>query len=100
MERRAFRRLPAEAEVTIQVAPARGSSRAAGKNISGNGILFEAQVRYEPGQTLDIEVLTPTHRAFTHVFRPLRARVRVVRATGERAPYRIAAVFLKVERGI
>jgi hypothetical protein len=95
MERRSFKRLPAEAEVAIRPIAGGSMRQATSKNISGGGILFTAAVRYEPGQFLEIEVETSTHRAFTHVFPPLKARVQVVRVTGDKAPFEIAARFVK-----
>jgi hypothetical protein len=96
MERRRFQRLPAEAEVVVRAQE--GPRRATGRNISGNGILFSSPTRFEEGKVLDIEVITATHRAFTRVFRPLLARVRVVRVRGDQAPFEVAAEFLSVER--
>ena len=100
MERREYGRLPAEAQVTIRSVPAGAhpDKQGMGKNISGGGILLSSQERFEPGTVLDIEVITPTHRSFTHVFKPLEARVRVVRVEGDQPPYDIAAEFIKVER--
>lgn len=95
MERRQFRRLPAEAEVRVL---SDKSGRARGKNISGNGILFESEVCYEPGTLLEIEVMTATHKAFSRVFPPMSARVRVVRASGKAPPFEIAAAFVEVAR--
>jgi PilZ domain. len=95
MERRSFKRLPAEAEVTIRPIVGGSVRQATSKNISGGGILFTAAVRYEPGQFLEIEVETSTHRAFTHVFPPLKARVQVVRVVSDKAPFEIAARFIK-----
>ncbi len=95
MERRRFRRLPAEAEVRVL---SENSGRARGKNLSGNGILFESEVSYEPGVVLEIEVLTATHKAFSRVFPALCAKVRVVRATGKAPPFEIAAAFVEVKR--
>lgn len=95
MERREFRRLPAEAEVRVLTAQ---KSRARGKNLSGNGILFESETYFEPGQILDIEVLTATHREFSRVFPPLSARVRVVRASGSKPPFEIAATFIEIRK--
>jgi hypothetical protein len=102
MERRHFKRLPAESQVTIRAVPAKGagkgSGKGTGKNISGSGILISSDTSYEPGRELEIEVLTATHRSFSHVFAPLQARVRVVRVVGERPPYDIAAEFISVKR--
>jgi hypothetical protein len=95
MERRNFKRLPAEAEVTVRPISGGTVRQAVSKNISGGGILFTSQLRYEPGQILEIEVETTTHRTFTHVFQPLKARVQVVRISGEKAPFEIAAQFVK-----
>jgi hypothetical protein len=95
MERRTFKRLPAEAEVTIRPIKGGNVRQATSKNISGGGILFSAAVRYEPGQFLEIEVETSTHRAFTQVFPPLKVRVQVVRVRSDKAPFEIAARFIK-----
>ena len=99
MERREYTRLPAEAEVHIRSVPRGTAPDRAGqsKNISGNGILLSSRDHFEPGAELEIEVVTPTHRSFVNVFKPLRALVRVVRVEGDQPPYDIAAEFLKVE---
>jgi hypothetical protein len=92
--------LPAEAQVVIRSVPegAHPDQSGVGKNISGGGILLSSQERFKPGTVLDIEVMTPTHRSFIHVFKPLMARVRVVRVEGDEAPFDIAAEFITVER--
>lgn len=99
VERREFKRLPAETEVHIHPVPAedRRVHTASGKNISGGGILLSSDRRFDQGTLLDIEVLTTTHRSFTHAFRPLRARVRVLRVEGDEPPYGLAAEFIEVE---
>ena len=83
VEKREFKRLPAEVQVN---------------NISGGGILLSSNTRYQTGQVLDVEIITATHRAFTRAFKPMLARVRVVRVEGEEPPFDIAAEFLEVER--
>jgi len=99
LERREFKRLPAETEVQIRTVPddQEKAHRGNGKNISGGGILLSSDSRFEPGTLLDIQVVTTTHRSFTHAFRPLQARVRVVRIEGDAPPYDIAAEFVEVE---
>ncbi len=98
VERRDFKRLPAETEINIRQVPEGSQKRGAGKNISGGGILLSASERFEPGMLLDIEVLTRTHQKFSRVFRPMTARVRVVRVEGDKPPYDVAAEFIEVER--
>ncbi|HUU01757.1 MAG TPA: PilZ domain-containing protein [Myxococcota bacterium] len=98
VERRDFKRLPAECEINIRQVPAGSQKRGAGKNISGGGVLLSASERFEPDELLDIEVLTRTHRKFSRVFRPMTARVRVVRVDGNEPPYDVAAEFVEVER--
>jgi len=98
VERREFKRLPAETEVQIRVVPEGGLKHGTGKNISGGGILLTSPQRFDPGTILDIEVLTRTHQKFSRVFRPLVARVSVVRVEGDEAPYEIAAEFIDVEK--
>lgn len=95
MERREFRRLPAEATVILRPISGGSIRQGKGKNISGGGILITSPLSYEPDQLLQIEVETTTHRAFTHVFPPMQACVRVLRVTGEKAPFEIAAEFVK-----
>jgi hypothetical protein len=98
VERREFKRLPAEVQVNIRSVEEEGLRQGTGKNISGGGILLSSDNRFETGQVLDIEVITPTHRAFTRVFKPMLARVRVVRVEGQKPPFDIAAEFLEVDR--
>jgi hypothetical protein len=98
VERREFKRLPAEVQINIRSVDRGELKQSTGKNISGGGILLSANTRYETGQLLDIEVITATHRTFTRIFRPMLARVRVVRVEGQNPPFDIAAEFLEVER--
>jgi len=100
VERREYGRLPAEAQVTIRSVPegAHPDKHGTGKNISGGGILLSSAEKFKPGTVLDIEVITPTHQSFTNVFKPLQARVRVVRVDGDDPPFDVAAEFIKVER--
>ena len=98
VERREFKRLPAEVQVNLRSVDKGELKQGTGKNISGGGILLASNTRFETGQVLDIEVITPTHRAFTRIFKPMQARVRVVRVEGQDPPFDIAAEFLQVER--
>jgi hypothetical protein len=98
VERREFKRLPAEVQVNIRSVEKGGLQQGTGKNISGGGILLASETRFETGQVLDIEVITPAHRAFTRVFKPMLARVRVVRVEGQDPPFDIAAEFIEVDR--
>ena len=98
VERREFKRLPAEVQVNIRGVDKEDLKPGTGKNISGGGILLSSNTRYEAGQVLDVEIITATHRSFTRAFKPMLARVRVVRVEGEDPPFDIAAEFLEVER--
>lgn len=98
VERRIFRRLPAETVVNIRRVPAGEQKTGTGKNISGGGILLSVDEHFEPGTLLDIEVLTRTHQKFSRAFKPMTARVRVVRVEGDQPPYDVAAEFIEVER--
>ena len=98
VERRDFKRLPAETEINIRQVDKEGLKIGSGKDISGGGIMLESQHSFEPGTLLDIEVFTRTHKSFQRVFKPLAARVRVVRVDGDKPPYSIAAEFVEVER--
>jgi hypothetical protein len=98
VERREFKRLPAEVQVNIRSVDRGDLKQGTGKNISGGGILLSSNTRYETGQVLDVEIITATHRAFTRVFKPMQARIRVVRVEGQEPPFDIAAEFLEVER--
>lgn len=98
VERREFKRLPARVQVNIRSVDQGDQKQGTGKNISGNGILLSSDTRFETGQVLDLEIITATHQAFTRVFKPMMARVRVVRVEGDDPPFDIAAEFLEVER--
>jgi hypothetical protein len=98
MERRKFSRLPSEAQVNVKPVSSKSKNDAYGKNISGGGILLSSKTAYETGTLLDIEIVTPTHRAFTHVFKPFQARVRVIRSSGEKPPFDIAAEFVQISK--
>ncbi len=98
VERREFKRLPAEVQVNIRGVNQADLKQGTGKNISGGGILLSSNTCFEIGQVLDIEVITTTHRAFTRAFKPMLARVRVVRVEGRDPPFDVAAEFLEVER--
>ncbi|MBW1810231.1 MAG: PilZ domain-containing protein [Deltaproteobacteria bacterium] len=98
VERRDFKRLPAETEINIRQVDKEGMKIGTGKDISGGGIMIESPHQFEPGTLLDIEVFTRTHKSFQRVFKPLSARVRVVRVEGDNPPYSIAAEFVEVEQ--
>ncbi len=98
VEKRDFKRLPAETEINIRQVDKEGLKIGTAKDISGGGIMLESQHPFEPGTLLDIEVFTRTHKSFQRVFKPLSARVKVVRVEGDKPPYSIAADFVEVER--
>ena len=98
VERREFKRLPAEVQINIRTVDRGELRQGSGKNISGGGILLSSNTRYETGQVLDVEIITATHRAFSRAFKPMLARVRVVRVEGQDPPFDIAAEFLEVEK--
>lgn len=95
-EKRNFIRIPNNDEVRIR--PLDNDELAQGevKNISGSGILISSPVYFEPGKILDIEVYTPTHKDLEKIFDPLRARIRVIRILGDKAPYEIAGEFVSL----
>ena len=98
MERRQFKRLPAEAEVQIQTVDAKEQEQeqAMSSDLSGGGILLTTQQAYAPGSLLDLQVRSAIHQNFSHAFKPLHARVRVLRCDGDEPPYQIAAEFIEV----
>ena len=98
VERREFKRLPAEVQINIRGVDKAELKQGTGKNISGGGILLSSNTRYETGQVLDVEIITATYRTFTRVFKPMLVRVRVVRVEGQDPPFDIAAEFLEIER--
>lgn len=98
VERREFKRLPAEVQINIRSVDKGELKQGTGKNISGGGILLSSNTRYNTGQVLDVEIITATHRTFSRAFKPMLARVRVVRVEGQDPPFEIAAEFLEVER--
>ena len=81
-ERREFLRVPVNAEVRFKKVPGGDESRGFVKNISGSGILFSSDNMFEPGTLLNLEVAVPDPDQKTGESEPLRATVRVVRATG------------------
>jgi hypothetical protein len=96
-ERREFTRLPVDTEVKVRSVSKETSNQGKSKNIGGGGILISLDSRYEAGTVLDIEVLTGVHKSFVHAFKPLRARIRVVRVDGSKPPYDIAGEFMEIE---
>ena len=96
-ERRDFTRIPTEAQMNISLVPEGELEKAVSKNLSGAGILFSSETRYEPGTLLDIEVISPSHENIAHVFEPMRKRIRVLRVEKDRPPYDIAGEFVQTE---
>ena len=97
-ERRDFTRIPTEAQMNISLVPEGEPGKAVSKNLSGAGILFSSETRYEPGTLLDIEVISPSHENIAHVFEPMRKRIRVLRVEkDDRPPYDIAGEFVQTE---
>jgi len=94
-EKRDFARIPAEAVVNISPVPEGELGKAVSKDLSGGGILFSSETRYEPGTLLDIEVISPSYENIDHVFEPLRKRIRVLRVDKDRPPYDIAGEFVQ-----
>ncbi len=94
-ERRNFTRIPTETQVNICPVPEGEKKQGLSKNLSGCGILFSSETRYEIGTLLDVEVISPSHRNSAIVFEPLLARIRGVRVEEEKPPYDIAGEFVK-----
>ncbi len=91
-ERRAFKRLPAEAEITLRPLDQSGTTKAHGRDLSGGGILFMSNESLAEGSLVDIEVLHPGELQLP----PLRAVIRIVRVDGELPPYEVAGEFVEV----
>jgi hypothetical protein len=99
-ERRKFRRIPAEFEVNFKAV--KGTEGAAPppartRDISDGGILLSAPERIPEGTVLEVELRTQAHSMFPSVFKPMKARVRVVRVKGEEPPFEIGAEFVEGE---
>lgn len=92
-ERRAFKRLPAEAEVTVRPLDDGESAQGHGKDLSGGGILFMTAQRLAVDSLAEIEVRHPGRLASMP---PLRALIRVVRVSGELPPFEIAGEFVDI----
>jgi hypothetical protein len=92
-ERRKFRRIPADFEVSFRTLENAKPARA--RDISDGGILFSAPERIQPGTVLEVELRTRAHSMFPSVFKPMVARVRVVRVSKEEPPYEIGAEFVE-----
>lgn len=73
-ERRAFVRLPIDCTVVIKKTGKDTVSYGSGKNLSGNGILFETAETISPGSKLEIDVVPTLEK-----FKPLNATAHVVR---------------------
>lgn len=91
-ERRAFKRLPAEAEITLRPLDQANTCKAHGRDLSGGGILFMSNEPLAAGSLVDIEVIHPGELALP----PLRAVIRIVRIDGELPPYEVAGEFVEV----
>jgi hypothetical protein len=97
VERRALLRVPINAEVIFRKIPEGDDRRGYVKNISGSGILFTSDHMFEPGTLLALEVATSGPRLKTGNKEPLKATVRVVRVTGDEAPFDLAAEFVQLD---
>lgn len=93
-ERREFLRVPVNAEVRFRRLPDGDEERGYVRNISGSGILFSSEDSVEPGTLLSLEVESPRPAGNPE---PLRATVRVVRSTGDAAPFDLAAEFVQLD---
>ncbi len=92
-ERRKFRRIPADFEVSFRALENATPARA--RDISDGGILFMAPEPIQPGTLLEVELRTRAHSMFPSVFKPMVARVRVVRVSKQEPPYEIGAEFVE-----
>ena len=96
-ERRELLRIPVNTEVRFRKLPDGEENRGYVKNISGSGILFSSESVFEPGTLLSLEVVTPPPKLGAGNQEPLRATVRVVRVTGDEAPFDLAAEFVQMD---
>lgn len=96
-ERRKFRRIPAEFEVNFQAVKGAAPPPARTRDISDGGILLSAPERIPEGTVLEVELRTEAHSMFPSVFKPMKARVRVVRVSGDEPPFEIGAEFVESE---
>ena len=91
-ERRAFKRMPAEAEIHIRPLDQSETSKAKGRDLSGGGILFLSNEALKEGSLVDIEVVHPGGVDLP----PLRAVIKIVRIDGDLPPYEVAGEFVEV----
>ena len=96
-ERRKFRRIPADFEVNFKTVEGAAPPPARTRDISDGGILLSAPERIPEGTVLEVELRTEAHSMFPSVFKPMKARVRVVRVKGEEPPFEIGAEFVEGE---
>jgi len=95
-ERRKFRRIPADFQVNFKAIEA-AHPPARTRDISDGGILLSSPERLEMGTVLEVELRTEAHTMFPSAFKPMTARVRVVRVEGDQPPFEIGAEFVKEE---
>ena len=73
-DRRAFARLPIDCTVAFKLTGKNTVAYGSGKNLSGNGILFESSEPITIGAELEIDVVPTLEQ-----FKPLNATAQVVR---------------------
>jgi hypothetical protein len=91
VERRAYKRLPIECEVVYDTGESETHGRGAGKNLSGNGILFVSDRALPLGAKLQVQII-PSIRSIA----PMTALIKVVRVEAAARQYTIAGTIEKV----
>ena len=92
-ERRAFARLAIDCTVVFKEPQNHTASYGSGKNLSGNGILFETNDTISVGTHIEIDVVPTLEQ-----FKPLNAMAEVVRvdSDNQHAPYLVAATLTRI----
>ncbi len=92
-ERRNFARLAIDCTVVFKEPKTNTPAYGSGKNLSGNGILFESSERVKVGDELEIDVVPTLEQ-----FKPLNALAQVVRVdpAHQSEHYLIAATLTRV----
>lgn len=89
-DRRAFARLPIDCTVAFKLSGKDKLAYGSGKNLSGNGILFESPEPVDIGAELEIDVVPTLEQ-----FKPLNATAQVVRVDqiAQESQYLVAATL-------
>ena len=92
-DRRAFARLPIDCTVVFKTTNKKAVTYGSGKNLSGNGILFESPEPVAIGSELEIDVVPTLEQ-----FKPLNATAQVVRVepVSQESSYLVAATLTHI----